>query len=151
LLQDAQELRLQGRRRLADLVEKDRALVRDLEEALLVAEGAGEGTAAVAEQLALEQALRQRCAVDGDEHAVAARAHAMDGAPQEPLPGSRLAEHQPRRRRRPALLAQPLPLAHGAAPADDAVEVGFLLLALAEVLVLGAETLVGRLQLLHQA
>ena len=53
-----------GRRHLADLVEEERAAVGLLEEALLVAQRAGEGAALVAEQLALEQVLGQRAAVD---------------------------------------------------------------------------------------
>jgi glutamyl-tRNA reductase len=46
-------------RHLADLVEEQRAAVGGLEEADLLAIGAGERAALVAEQLALEQGLGQ--------------------------------------------------------------------------------------------
>ena len=55
LLQHAQQLHLHHRAHLADLVEEDGALLGDLEQPLLVAVGAGEGAAHVAEQLRLEQ------------------------------------------------------------------------------------------------
>src|SRR5262249_18085197 len=54
-LDDAQELDLQAHRQLADLVEEHGAAVGALEEAGLVAAGAGEGAALVAEELALDQ------------------------------------------------------------------------------------------------
>ena len=78
LLQHAQELGLHGRRQLADLVEEERAAVGQLEAPGLLAVGAGEGAALVAEQLALEQRLGQRRAVERDEGAVGARAGVMD-------------------------------------------------------------------------
>ena len=55
LLQDAQQLRLQVERHVADLVEEERAAGRGLELADAALDGAGEGAALVAEQLALEQ------------------------------------------------------------------------------------------------
>ena len=68
LLQHAQQLHLERRRQLADLVEEQRAAVGRPEEAgLALVVGAGEGALLVAEQLALEQRLGQRAAVDGDE------------------------------------------------------------------------------------
>ena len=60
LLQDAQDLHLQHRAHLADLVEEDRALVGDLDQALLVRVGAGERAAHVAEELRIEQRLGER-------------------------------------------------------------------------------------------
>ena len=53
-----------GRRGLADLVEEERAAVRRLEQALLALPRVGEGALHVAEQLALEQRLGERPAVD---------------------------------------------------------------------------------------
>ena len=58
MLQHAQQLHLRRRRRLADLVEEERALRRGGEETDLVLDRAGERALHVAEQLALEQALR---------------------------------------------------------------------------------------------
>ena len=54
-LEHAQQPRLQLERQLADLVEEDRAAVRQLEPADLAGVRAGEGAALVAEQLALDQ------------------------------------------------------------------------------------------------
>ena len=67
LLQDAQELGLQLRRQLADLIEKDGAAFGHLELALLLRHGAGEGSLLVPEQLAFQQCLGEGGAVDGDE------------------------------------------------------------------------------------
>ena len=67
LLERAEELRLEAQRHLADLVEEERPAVGRLEEAGPVGGGAGEGAAHVAEELALEEALREGRAVDGDE------------------------------------------------------------------------------------
>ena len=57
LLQHAQELGLQIRRHLADLVEQQRAALRHLEQPFLVGRGAGECALLVAEELRLDQIL----------------------------------------------------------------------------------------------
>jgi len=67
VLQHAQELDLKSEWDLADLVEEKRAARGRFEEAAVVAVGTGEGAPDVAEQLALEEVLRKRAAVDGDE------------------------------------------------------------------------------------
>src|SRR5581483_12268950 len=67
LLQDPEELRLQRRLHLADLVEEDRAVLGQLELAELPRDGARECAPLVPEELALEQLARQRRAVDRDE------------------------------------------------------------------------------------
>ena len=67
LLQHAQQLDLRRRRHLGDLVEEQRAAVGELEAALPPLGGAGERALLVAEDLALEQRLGNRRAVDGDE------------------------------------------------------------------------------------
>ena len=61
-------------RQLADLVEEQRAAVGQLEAALALRDGAGERALLVTEQLALEQRLGQRRAVDRHERAGARRA-----------------------------------------------------------------------------
>ncbi len=66
LLQDAEQLDLELGRGAVDLVEEDAAGVGRLEPAGAVVDGAGERALDVAEQLALEQALGQRAAVDPD-------------------------------------------------------------------------------------
>ena len=69
-LEHAQQFGLHGQRDLADLVEKDRAAVRQLEPALALTGRAGERPLLVAEELAFEQRLRQGRAIDGDERGV---------------------------------------------------------------------------------
>ena len=59
LLEEAQQLGLQRRHHLADLVEEHRAAVGRLEQAALLLPRVGEGAALVAEELALEQRLRE--------------------------------------------------------------------------------------------
>ena len=63
LLEHAQQLDLDVRRQLADLVEKDRRAIGQLEAADLPRERAGEGAFLAAEQLALDQRRRNRRAV----------------------------------------------------------------------------------------
>ncbi|MNT08011.1 hypothetical protein D3C72_1427370 [compost metagenome] len=67
VLQHPQQLGLQRQRELADLVEKQGALVRQLELACPVVNGAGEGPLHVAEQLALRHRFRQGGAVEIDK------------------------------------------------------------------------------------
>ena len=64
LLQHAQQLALQIERNLADLVEEDRAAVGELETPDPIAMRARERAFHVAEELALEQLVRNRCAID---------------------------------------------------------------------------------------
>ena len=70
VLEHAQHLGLQADRHLADLVEKQRAAVRDLELPGLAGVGAGERPLLVAEQLGLEQRLGNRRTVDRDKRSV---------------------------------------------------------------------------------
>src|SRR5262249_25383479 len=67
LLQEAQQLCLQGERQVADLVEEQRALVRDFDLAWRLLGCASERALFIPEQLALEQILRDRRAIDGNE------------------------------------------------------------------------------------
>ena len=68
LLQHLQQLDLHRYRDLADLVEEQRAvLAAALEHAGVVVDGAGERALAVAEQLRLDQVLRELRQVDGEE------------------------------------------------------------------------------------
>ena len=91
LLEDAQQLRLRRRRHLADLVEEDRALVGGLEPALAHRHRAGEGALLVAEQLGLEQRLRQGGTGDLHERMRVALACPMQRLRHQLLAGARLA------------------------------------------------------------
>src|SRR5262249_43029673 len=66
-LQHAQEQRLPSLGKLADLVEEDGAAVGRLEEPLVLPVSAREGALLVAKERALEEAVRDRAAVDADE------------------------------------------------------------------------------------
>src|SRR5688572_7908187 len=63
-LEHAQELGLRGKRHVADFVEQECPVIGGLYQTELVAVGTGEGTLLVAEELALDQVLGQRGAVD---------------------------------------------------------------------------------------
>ena len=139
VLEHAQQPDLHAGLRLADLVEKDRAAVGDLEEALLVGMGTGERAALVAEELALEQRLGQRAAVLGHELLVPARARIMDGAGEQILAGAGLARQQDRRVGLRDLLGHVEDLLHRRRVPDDAFE-GITRLDLpAQVEILGAQ------------
>ena len=71
VLEHAQQLGLHSQGHLADLVEEQSASLRQVEPAFLLAIGAGEGPAFVAEELAFEKVLGQRRAVDGDQRPAA--------------------------------------------------------------------------------
>src|SRR5262249_12934714 len=85
LLDDAQELRLHVGADLADLVEEERAPVRALEAARARCDGAGERALLVPEELALDDALRERPHVDGDERPANAIAPEVEEARDELL------------------------------------------------------------------
>jgi hypothetical protein len=94
--QHAQQARLQVERHVADLVEEQRAAIGLLEAAAPRRLRAGEGAALVAEELALEQVLRDGRGVDGDERAARRAGCACAGARDELLARARLSgdEHR---------------------------------------------------------
>src|SRR5205823_4063195 len=97
LLNYAQDFRLHTEPEVADLVEKNRPAVGQLELAELPSGGAGEGSLLMSEQFVLDQRFRNCRAVDGHEGPVATRRELMDGAREQLLPRSRLALQQHRR------------------------------------------------------
>ena len=109
-------------REVADLVEEDRASVRDLEAADAALEGARERAALVAEELALDERAGERGAVDRDERTVAAGAARVDRARDELLAGPGLAREEDGRSRRRDLLDEVEHVAEGRAPSDDLAE-----------------------------
>src|SRR4029453_12177219 len=99
LLKRPEELRLERKRHVTDLVEEKGAFVRLREETRARRPGAGEGAAGVAEELALEKRLGHRRAVDGDERLAPPRTAIVQGARDDFLAGSPLARPQHRRAR----------------------------------------------------
>src|SRR5262249_8921395 len=95
-----QELDLHLGRQLADLVQEDRAAVRELEATRPALGGTREGAALVTEELALDEPARQRRTVDLDERPAAARAPRVDRARDQLLSSAGLAEDEDRGVRR---------------------------------------------------
>ena len=125
LLQRAQDLGLRLQAHVADLVEKQRAAVGELELAAPIRGGAGERPLDVAEQLALDQLFRNRGAVHLDERPGPPAAHRVNAPGDELLAGAVLAVDQHPtvgRRCHGHLLAQlrhRVALAHHPQPAID--------------------------------
>jgi hypothetical protein len=122
-LDHPQQLDLEIRGKVADLVEEDRAAVGPLEPAELALDGPGEGPLLVAEQLAFEQGLGQGRAVDLDERLVRPQAVVVDRVGDEVLAGAALAADQHGRVAVGDLLDQPVDLLHRVARADHVVHV----------------------------
>ena len=91
LLQHAQELGLEVEGHLADLVEKDRAAVGQLEAALARRQGTRERALLVPEELTLLEARSDCGAVDLDQRPVCAEAALVDGAGNQLFSGACLA------------------------------------------------------------
>src|SRR5262249_34015812 len=91
-----QDLRLEEQRQVADLVEEERAAVRQLELSRLSRRGSREGPFFVTEELGLEQILGNRRAVDGDKRAVGPRAERVQRPGEELLarPALSLEQHR---------------------------------------------------------
>src|SRR4030095_7238363 len=87
LLENAQEFRLKLLRKVADLVQEQRAAVCQLEAADPACERAREGAFLVPEQLALDHAARERGAVHLDEDLVLPQAQTVDRSDDELLAG----------------------------------------------------------------
>jgi hypothetical protein len=103
-LQEAEQLDLRGEGDLAHLVEEDGAAVRLLEAALPAGDGAGERALLVAEQLALQQRLGERRAVEAHERGLRPGARVVDHLGDELLAGAGLAHDEDARLRRRDLL-----------------------------------------------
>ncbi len=136
LLQQAQQLDLQLRRHLADLVEQQRTAARQLHQPDLVGNRAGERALLVAEQLRLHELGRDGGAVDLDERAARALAVLVNGAGHQLLARPALAVNQHVRiggRDQAHQLKQP---SHPRAGRDDVGKAGMMLDLLAKALVL---------------
>jgi hypothetical protein len=89
-----QQLGLQRRMQLADLVQEDGAAVGELEAAGLALVRAREGAALVAEELGFQQITRHRRAVDLHEGVAAPGRVGVDGARHDLLAHARLPAHE---------------------------------------------------------
>ena len=94
LLQNAEKFRLEFERNVADLVEKERAVIGELEAADFLIDRAGKSAAFVAEEFGFEQATGNRGAIDFDEGALFARAEIVNGAGDDLLAGAGFAEDE---------------------------------------------------------
>src|SRR5690606_24704206 len=123
ILEHAKDLRLGREAHVADLVEEERAAVGLLElSGAAPRVGAGDARPRrVAEELALEESLRNRGAVDGDERLPSTRRALVDRAGDELLSGAALAGDQDRRVEAGDLLDLPLNLLDRAARSHEAV------------------------------
>ena len=97
ILQEAQQHALRARRHRLDLIEEQRATFCLGHEAAARLARIREGAALVAEQFALDQAIRQRPAIDRDEGTVASVAKIVQRAGRKLLAGAGLALDQYRR------------------------------------------------------
>ena len=118
-LERAEDLDLGRRAHLADLVQEQGALVRRLEEPVLETVGAREGAALVAEELALEEGVLERAAVDDRQGRGRARAVGVERPGDQLLAGAALALDQDRGERPRGLVDQGEHALDSRAPADD--------------------------------
>ena len=122
VFQHPQQLDLRGQGHVAHLVEEHRAAVGVFELAHPIGRGVGKRALHVAEQLALQNVLAQRGAVQGHEGLVLPRAVLVDGLGDQLLAGARLALDQHAGVGRGDAF-QPLDhVVHLRAVADDALE-----------------------------
>src|SRR4029077_8134254 len=89
-LEESQQLRLEVEAEFSDFVEEEGAFTGGADQAELVAVGAGEGAAAVAEELAFQQIARDGGAIEGDEGLGGAVGEFMNGAGENLLAGAAL-------------------------------------------------------------
>ena len=122
VLDGTQELGLERRGEVLDLVEEERAAVCELEHARPFLQGAGESPAGVAEELGFGERFRHGRAVHRDEGAGSAPTQRVDGARDELLARPRLALDEYLRLGRGRHADERTHLVHGAAPADEAAE-----------------------------
>ena len=118
-LERAQDLDLGRRAHLADLVQEQGALVRRLEEPVLESVRARERAALVAEELALEEGVLERAAVDDGQRRGRARAVGMESPGDQLLAGAALPLDQDRGERPRGLVDQSEDALDSRAPADD--------------------------------
>src|SRR5712692_3667065 len=125
-LDRAQQLGLQIEPQIADLVEEQRAVRRQLELAQLLPVRAGERAALVSEQRALGELARDRREVHGDERRFRIARLPMDQPCEQLFSGAALAEDEDRRRQLRDLVDQVHDVARHLARADDELALGLV-------------------------
>src|SRR5690606_22473831 len=95
----AEQLCLHRKAHLAELVEKECATIRRLEQASVILHGARKGSLLVSKQDRFEQGARNCTAILADERPIASWARAMQRAGDQLFTGSGFAEDQDRNRR----------------------------------------------------
>ena len=134
-LNQLQKLGLNMGRQLADLIQKQRSVVGQLDLADLAALlRAREGALLIAEELALEEIIGDAGAVDRDKGILVAAALLVDGTRDELLTGAGLACDEYGRRAVGDALDDLLHTGDGRAGADDALEITCVLRGLVEVI-----------------
>ena len=121
-LQHAQELRLQGGRKIGDFVQEDAAPVRQLQQPHLVRHGAREGPFDVAEQFAFDHAFREAGAIHDLVRPVMVGTSVMDGTRDQFLAGAGLSDDQDRGMDRRHVLDHPQKSLEHGADADERLE-----------------------------
>ncbi len=122
VLEDAEELRLQRRGKLADLVEEDGAALGLLEDAGAVRDRPAEGAPEVTEELTFDQVLGDAAAVDGDERPLRTARQVVDRPRDDLLPRPGLPFDEDDRLRGRRALDHPVEAAHLDAGADEPLE-----------------------------
>src|SRR5262249_39680195 len=97
VFQHAQQLRLQLHRKFPDLVEEYGTAARHLQDPQLLRTGVRERALFISEQLALEQGVRNRGAVDGQKRTMLPAAVGVNESRDHVLAGSALAFEKDRR------------------------------------------------------
>src|SRR5271167_5029371 len=106
ILEDTQQLDLNGRWHIADFVQKERAAVRQFEFSRLAGDRTGKGPFFVAEQFAFKEIFRDSRAVDLQEWAGGTIGMFVNGARDHVLPDAAFAANQNRGVRRSDALNQ---------------------------------------------
>src|SRR5205814_710489 len=126
-LNRSQQLRLQVETQVADLVEEERSVRRELELAELLAVRAGERASFMAEERALRELARNRGEVDSDERRFAIARLAVNEPREQLLARPALTKDQHRRRQLRDLVDEIDDVAGHLARPDDELALGLIL------------------------
>jgi len=94
LLEESQQLRLNLRGDIANLVEENSAAMGQLDLSLLELVGPGKGTLLVPEEFALQEFLGEAHTIDSDERRLLPLTPVVDGSSKDLFPGAAFPEEQ---------------------------------------------------------